>query len=275
MNELRVVLACGTALTSAFASLVLAGCLGGNAAPSYGGDADADADADSDGDADADSGPATGRVLGEQVGDTRPLLAGVQVALLDAAGDPIDEARTDANGEYELAGLPADAAFIVAQPTEGYLGQLRSTGIREGTRFYDLTLQSETGIDGIQQQVGLTRDPAAALVVVGFNPVNREAGGEGATLDPANHDAPFTLVDDGAVSGNVLQPICPPAGGGDPDCVQGNRGDFVFFPNVEPGLETVRLVQPRGGMCALRFDVDRWPTVAGVSTIIEVDCQAR
>lgn len=265
MTKLRVLLACGTALALA------TGCTYGQGGSSgYG---DGDGDADSDADADVDEGPASGVVLGEAVGGTRPPLAGIRVELLDAAGETLAEAETDATGAYEIAALPGEAEFIVAHPTNGYVGQLRSSGIREGAQFYELTLQSQSGIERRQGEVGLTADPSRGLVVVGFNPVDPEAGGEGATLDPANHDAPFTLVDDTAMAGNVLPPTCSPAGVGE-DCVQGTRGDFVFFPNVDPGFVRLRLIQPDGGTCAQRFDVDRWLSLAGVSTIIEVDCLA-
>jgi len=237
------------------------------------GDGDADADGDGDGDADGDGDgdvTFTGRVLAEEVKGVSAPLEGVEVELLDDAGVSLASDETDAAGEYSLVAREADLAFIHAHPVEGYAGQLREQRLREGLRFYDLTLQSDAGLETVHAAVGLTPDVDLATVVVGFNPVDPDLGGEGATLDPDSHEAPFVLVDDGAVSGNILPPICP--NDGVVDCVDGDRGDFVFFPNVEPGAVAVELIQPDTGTCQLRFPIDAWLVVPHTSTIVEVDC---
>lgn len=246
-------------------ALASAACGTGGDDDSIGGDGDGDTDADGD-------GTFTGRIVGEGAGDAHPALAGVEVELLDASGAVLDGTQTDGSGHYGLTADPASMAFVAAGPTDGYVGQLRAEGIRDGAEFYDITLQAESAIEDVHEAVGLTYDPTRGTVVLGFNPVDHQAGGEGGALDPASDDPPFILVDDTAVSGTRLPPVCPSTGA-DP-CVDGERGDFVFFPNVAPGPHQVTLVQPTGGTCALRFAVDSWLVRAHTSTIIEVDCVA-
>lgn len=266
--------------------LVLLGALSVFAGAACGGDDDddtvpgQDAGQDAGDDAATDAGedaglvPATftGRVLGEEVEGVAPPIEGATLSLLDAEGAVLVTGDSDVDGGFALDAAEAAVAFLLVEPVEDYVGQLRAQQSREGLAFYDVYLQLEAGVVQSYGYAGLVYDSDKGIVAVGFNPVDPLLGGEGVRLRPGpDHDPAFVLVEDDAITSDVLPPVCPNEG--PVPCTDAARSNNVFIPNVTPGTVRLELVQPAAGTCAVRFPIDDWLVQAHVTTVIDVDCQ--
>ena len=201
-------------------------------------------------------------------------IAGATVSLLTADGTILDQDVTDATGAYEVHGPPTTVQFIKVDPLTDYLGLFRAQVIGpEGENASPLGLLPRAQHVTTVGQAGVTYDATKGQIVIGWNPVSRQDGGEGATISAA-HDNAFNTIQDDVIVTNTLLPICQ--GGEDAGtCAPNTRSNQIFFPNVTLGAQvTVTLIQPGGGTCEIRGDINPWQVFADTMTSIDADCTA-
>ena len=263
-----------------FVLIVAAACGGDSASPTDAGDTVEDA-ATVDSATLPDAGEVetvtlAGVVYGEAVdGGDPPPLEGATVSILWQDGTVFDTTTTAVDGSYELTAPRRSMMLHRIEPLEGYLGGLRAE--RVGGSDYDAyqaRLAVRAGAVEAVAEAGSTYDPSLGFVVVGFNPVTPDAGGEGATLDNVTHDPAYGLYPGGAFNDNVLPRVCGETE--DPstdDCVPEGRLHQIFFPNVDGDRVSVRVISPSGGTCAARYDVSSYPVFADTLLKVNVDCE--
>jgi hypothetical protein len=205
---------------------------------------------------------------------------GASVHLRSLEGGSIAATTTDATGAYSLL-APADTlTFLHVDPILGYAGQIRAEATR-GSEYvaYDVVLSEESGLDDAMSSVGIVRDLARGLVACGFNPVDDQAGGDGAELGAGiAHDPAFNLTEIGSILGNRLVPLCQGDGSNPPGalpgatCTPSRRAKQVFFPNVSAGFAPVTPLDPASGACSLRFPIPEWLVAPNCVTVVNIDC---
>ncbi|RLB51244.1 MAG: hypothetical protein DRJ42_17240 [Deltaproteobacteria bacterium] len=205
---------------------------------------------------------------------------GASVFLKNLAGEVMATTTTDAVGEYTLNAPTDTLTFLQVDPITDYAGSIRAELTRGGDyEAYEMVLPDEAGLVATTAAAGVTRDPATGFIACGFNPVDNDAGGEGAELGASiTHDNAFNVTATGAIVGDRLVPLCE-AGGGNPPgarpdavCTTEDRAKQIFFPNVVESLAPVTPLDPEAGTCAERFAVDQWLTAPGCMTVVNIDC---
>lgn len=218
----------------------------------------------------------TGTVYGAAVEGAEPTpLGGAAVSILELGGEVFDTTTTRDDGTYTLTAPRRTIMLHRVAPLSSHLGGLRAERVG-GTDYeaYEVRLAPRDGVVAAVASAGSAYDASRGFLVVGFNPVSHEAGGEGARLTEASHDPAYGLYPGGVWLGNVLPPVCD--AGEDPTadgCVPEGRLDQVFFPNIVGDELSIQLIDPPSGSCAVRYDVATYPVFADTSVKINVDCE--
>lgn len=218
----------------------------------------------------------TGTIYGEDVGSGTPPLEAVRVSIVLVDGTEFDSTTTAADGTYTLTAPRGTTTLHRSEPIEGYLGNVRGElGRGMDYEAYDVNLLTRAGVEAAVADTGATYDETLGYVVVGFNPVDVMAGGQGATLTGVTHDPAFILYPGGFEVTNVLPRIC---GAGETpgadDCAATGRNNQVFFPNVDGASFQATLIEATGEDCTERFGITDWPVYPDTSTGLNVDCMA-
>jgi hypothetical protein len=238
---------------------------------------DGDGDGEETGDADGGSTDETGgdqtvTLLG-QVKDFNPLtmnpeIAGAAISVLDLPGF---ETTSDAEGNYEIAGLPVNADLvIVIEPSTDYWGSIipMNTGdgpLKEGADLsqvsYELVTEQEMNLQAMNPNVMLDQDASVIVARV----LQNSAAADGITVDLT--PAPPMDTYYAAVGANCLATL-------NTNVVDCTFLPMVVFFNVAPddaGTYTMEATHPTRD-CTIPHPAP--PTLAGHVTLFNVDCPA-
>jgi hypothetical protein len=169
-------------------------------------------------------------------------------------------AVTDQNGAFTIANVPNGENFFTVE-APGHWGSVDYWDVpTETSQGFVLLVVADADVASIEAELGdRTISTDDGIVEIFFDPAVTGASG---TINPANHDAPFTLDAAGflQVQNTVIQ-------------VDG-VGDLFFTSVPAGGTITAAAAGPSGTPCAvIESDTGTYPIVAKSITVVYATCQ--